>query len=401
MRVVHINEHLSWSGGVETYLLNLLPRLAEEGIEPHLVYAKGDASLLHSVATTASPEVAQFTPQAEQTGYAKTRQLLAEVAPDVVHIHRVFNLGVIRACLESVPTVLTSHDYTYLCPAGSFFHRRSKTICSKAAGLGCFLTTAFRHCLTPRPRIALAYYRRVSSVRHWRDSFQAVICPSDSVRERFLQTGFAPAKVRTIPYFCPLEAAQRPRPRPAKPTVLFVGRMRPIKGFDVFVQAIGLLGDAVHGLMVGDAGTETQRRIRSLAAAAGCGARLELRPWAAREEIRSLYEAATVFAFPSICPETLGIVGLEAMACGVPVVASDVGGVRQWLEDGRNGYLVPPKDPHALADAIRRMLSGEQRLGAMELAAIDTVRQRFLPEHHIAALLDVYGGASRPVANLV
>ncbi|MCR4411027.1 MAG: glycosyltransferase family 4 protein [Thermoguttaceae bacterium] len=389
MRILHLNEHLDWTGGVETYLLHLLPLLEAGGVEQHYAFAHGDASLVaraHHV-----PEIAEFGRKPEAAGHARVAALLEAIGPDVVHVHRVYNLGVLRACLDYGPTVVTCHDYLYLCPAASFFHRRTQTICNRRAGLGCFAVTALRHCMTPRPRYALAYYRRVRQFVAWKDRFAAVLCPSDSVRRRLLDHGFAAEKTRTLPYFCPLEPRDEPRPLPDRPTVLFLGRVRPIKGYDVFVRALGML-PGVRGILVGDITDGTAEKVASLASKAGCGDRLEMRPWARRDQVPGLFAETSVFAFPSICPETLGIVGLEAMASGVPVAASDVGGVRQWLRHEENGLLVPPKDPGALAGAIRQMLASPERLLAMGRAGLATVRDGFLPSQHIERLLAIYRG---------
>jgi glycosyltransferase involved in cell wall biosynthesis len=71
------------------------------------------------------------------------------------------------------------------------------------------------------------------------------------------------------------------------------------------------------------------------------------------------YRAADVFVLPSAGPEIFGIVNLEAMACGVPIVASKIGGVPDIVKDGENGLLVPPRDSEALADAIIYLLENE------------------------------------------
>ncbi len=395
MRVLHINEHLSWAGGVETYLLHLLPALEAEGCEPHYAFAQGDADLLPRAIRV--PEISGFSRRDESGGYTKMREILHRIRPQVVHIHRVYNRGVLRACLDDSPVVVTCHDYLYLCPAASFFHKRTQTICNRRAGAACFFITVLRHCLTPRPRYALAYYHRVRSFMHWKDRFTRVICPSESVRQRLLQHGFATEKAVTLPYFCPISPRAEPRPLPVRPTILFLGRIRPIKGYDIFIRCLGLIPEA-EGLMVGDLTPENRRRVLDLAKTAGCADRLTLRGWAAREEIAKLYDATSVFVFPSICPETLGIVGLEAMACGVPVVAADVGGVRQWLKHGENGFLVPPKDGAATADAVNRLLDSPELLLRMGRAGIETIKQQFLPEQHVQRLLQIYHAAkSRPV----
>ena len=387
MRVVHFNEHLAWTGGVETYLLHLLPLLESQGIDNTFVFARGDHTLAQR--TIHLPEISQFGNKWDRIGYEKTRELLNELRPDVAHIHRTYNLGVIRACLDFGPTVVTCHDYLYLCPAGSFFHRRTRTICRRKAGWGCLAVTILRHCMTLRPAYAVAYLRRVRQFTAWRDRFAFVLCPSDYVRSRLLELSFSPLRTVTLPYFCPISPLAEPRPLPPTPTVLFLGRIRPIKGVDVFVRALGLLPN-VKGLIVGDVKNGTRNAILTEARRCGCEDRLEVRPWAGRNEICSLFERVSIFGFPSIWPETLGIVGLEAMACGVPVVASDVGGVRQWLRHGINGLLVEANNPEAFADAVQELLGSPEQMMQMGRAGIATIRASYLPEHHVAKLSDIY-----------
>lgn len=390
MRILHLNEHLSWAGGVETYLLHLIPALAAAGLEQYYAYAQGEADL--SLRAIQVPEIAQFGREAEKAGYARTQEILRDRRPDLIHVHRVYNLGVMRACLEYGPVVVTCHDYLYLCPAASFFHRRTQSICQRRAGPACFAITLVKHCLTPRPRFAMGYYRRVRTFVRWKERFAAVLCPSESVRDRLLAHGFSAERTITLPYFCPVSARSEPRRMPDTPTILFLGRIRAIKGYDVFIRCLGLIPNA-KGLMVGDITPDSKRRVGELARAAGCEDRLTLRGWAARGEIAALFENTSVFIFPSIWPETLGIVGLEAMAAGVPVVASDVGGVRQWLRHGENGFLVPRKDAEATARATSRLLDSPDLMLQMGKAALETVRSGFLPEQHIRRLGEIYRSA--------
>lgn len=392
MKILHFNEHLSWAGGVETYLLNLLPLLEQAGHPQAIVYAQGDARLAsHAIHL---PELAHAGRRAERAGYRRTRDVLADERPDVVHVHSTHNTGVLRACLESVPTILHGHDYRFLCPASSMFYRRTQEICGRKCGPGCFTTTLTKHCLTPRPLPAVRSYRRVRFVARNAARFAQAIGPSESVRARFLQAGFAADRVTTLPYFCPLVPLDRPRPAPPRPTVLFIGRLRDIKGYRYFVQALGLLPADVRGTMIGDFTAERTAEVERLATAAGCRDRLQLRPWAKREEIRGVMSQASLLVFPSIWPETLGIVGLEALACGVPVVACDVGGVREWLLPERTGLLVPPKDAAALAAAVRRILASGELLDAMGRAGLELIRERFSTDAHVDGLERIYEQAA-------
>jgi len=168
-----------------------------------------------------------------------------------------------------------------------------------------------------------------------------------------------------------------------------MGRVRPIKGYDIFIKALGQLPN-VRGILVGDTGQDSRNIINLLARKWGCASRLVVRPWASRKEVPKLFCSSTVFVFSSILPETLGIVGLEAMACGVPVVASDVGGVRQWLRHGENGLLVPPRDYHALAESVKGLVNSPETLICMGKAGLETVRSGFLLEQHLERLMTIY-----------
>jgi glycosyltransferase involved in cell wall biosynthesis len=146
--------------------------------------------------------------------------------------------------------------------------------------------------------------------------------------------------------------------------------------------------------MVGDFNEETHRSVMALARSVGCDDRIELRPWAGRESISAAFEQATVFVFPSIWPETLGIVGLEALATGVPVVASDVGGVREWLLDGQTGYLVPPGDAGALAERVGELMASPDRNLAFGRNGIALIEKKFAMSVHTDRLEAIYRQAA-------
>ena len=388
MRLLHLNGHLDWKGGVEVYLLSLIPELEARSHKVVIGYAEGRPELV--TRANLLPELEHADARSRRAGYETAARLLEQSRPDAVHVHQTHNVGVIQACMERVPTMLHGHDYRYLCPASTFYQRRSQSICGRVAGPACFAVTVTRHCLTPRPRYALPYYHRVRWMSRQRAQFAHVVAPSAGCRERFLAAGFEAEQVTTLPYFCPIAPRAQPRPQPARETLLYIGRAGANKGYRYFVEALGRLSEQVRGVMVGNFSEAERAAVRALAAEAGCAQRLELRPWLGREGIAAAFAEASVFVFPSIWPETLGIVGLEALATGVPVVASDVGGVREWLHDGKTGYLVPPKSPAALAARARELIADHalnQRMGEEGIALI---RERFGMEHHVSRLEALY-----------
>ena len=157
---------------------------------------------------------------------------------------------------------------------------------------------------------------------------------------------------------------------------------------------LGRLSEPVRGVMVGSISEAVRGELTALARRHGCAERLELRGWASREEVLALLDETSVFVFPSLWPETMGIVGVEALSRGVPVVASDVGGVREWCVDGETGFVVPPKDAAAMADRIERLVSDEQRLQAFGERGLTLVREKFLPHQHVDQLVEWYQRAA-------
>lgn len=162
-------------------------------------------------------------------------------------------------------------------------------------------------------------------------------------------------------------------------TVLFVGRIDPIKGIDVWFRAMALVVEenpALRGhlcvcLVGGDVDEEAPpdteiARLQALKEELGIGDLVTFLGRRSQEALPYYYATADVVVMPSLY-ESFGMVALEAMACGTPVVASDVGGLSFVVRDGETGYLVPENDPYILAATIGCLLRDPQlrrRLGA-------------------------------------
>jgi glycosyltransferase involved in cell wall biosynthesis len=388
MKILHLNEHLDYSGGIETYLLSLIPLLRKRDICSVVAYASGRGELVEHAAKV--PSLKSTGRSADREGYAAISSLIAAEKPDVIHVHNIHNVGALSAALDLTPTVLTAHDYRYICPNSNLFYARTQQICQRTCGLGCFTTTLRHHCLTPRPGFALKYYRRVRWAMANAKRFGHVIAPSGYVAERFERSGFDRERITVSPYFCPIDPLQEPLAAPTNPTMLFIGRFRELKGYETFIRALGQLPKNVNGLMVGDYSEIDRAMVQRIATESGCVDRLQLEGWASRDAIRNVYARATVMVFPSLWAETLGIVGLEALACGVPVVASDVGGVREWLHDQATGLLVQPNDPAFLAKAVGSIVNSPSMRDAMGRRGIQLIRDKFSAEKHCDRLTGLY-----------
>lgn len=182
-----------------------------------------------------------------------------------------------------------------------------------------------------------------------------------------------------------------------------VAQLSPWKGQDTAIEALKILcarGVDAHLLLIGSAkfvASATRfdneayvARLRALVAEAGLEGRVS---WLGeREDVPELIRALDVLLLPS-WEEPFGRALIEAMALGVPVVSTDVGGPPEIVEDGREGYLVSPRDPHAWAAAVMRIAERPELASAMGRAGRLRVKRSFTVERHVEEMLAVYARA--------
>lgn len=157
------------------------------------------------------------------------------------------------------------------------------------------------------------------------------------------------------------------------PLVLFVGRIQPLKGVDIAIEALAQLSDPTSTLMIvggasGIEGDAEVARIHGLIDSLALRERVVFVEPQPHYALSTYYRAADVLVMPSRS-ESFGLVALEAAACGIPVVAAAVGGLRTLVKDGVTGYLIEDRDPALYAAAIDRVLSDPAHAGALGAAA--------------------------------
>jgi starch synthase len=306
--------------------------------------------------------------------------MVAAVEADVVHSHTWYaNLaGHLSALLHGIPHMMTVHSLEPLRPW-------------KAEQLG--------------GGYALSSWCERVAV----ESAAAVVAVSEGMRADVLSAypAVPPARVHVIRNGIDT-AEYAPDPDtdvldaygvdPARPSVIFVGRVTRQKGLPVLLRAGAALdAGAQLVLCAGQADTpELAAEVEGLAAelrAARSGV-IWIPEMLPRRAVIQLLSHSTVFACPSLY-EPLGIVNLEAMACGTAVVASAVGGIPEVVSDGETGLLVPPDDPAALAGALNALLRDPARADALGRAG----RERAVTEfgwHAVAQqTADLYAALAR------
>lgn len=219
----------------------------------------------------------------------------------------------------------------------------------------------------------------------------------DEVRE-LTRMGVLRSRVSVIPsgvnerLFAPIGPVA-PR-NPDRPRILTVGRLVERKGFQDVIRAMRMVPEAECVVVGGPpadrlADDPQARRLLAIAESCRVADRVRLVGAVPKEEMPAWYRSADLLvAAPWY--EPFGLTPLEAMACGVPVVATAVGGLRDTVVHGRTGDLVPPRDPSALGVAVQRLLDDQVRRFAYAAAALERVRERYTWPGTAAALDAVY-----------
>jgi glycosyltransferase involved in cell wall biosynthesis len=221
-----------------------------------------------------------------------------------------------------------------------------------------------------------------------------LIAVSHSIRQRLIdEDGVVPSRITVIPNALPLSPHTRatgeedpvrllPR-RDRAPRIGVVARLQPEKGVGVFLQAAAQLvqqGLTATFVVTGDG--PQRNELEALARRLGLQRHVEF--LGSRPDGPAIISQLQVLVVPSVANEGTMLVVLEALAAGVPIVATDVGGIREQIEHGREGLIVPPNDAAALTAAMARLLQDP----ALARGLADAGRERLRSSHSFDVMLD-------------
>ena len=214
------------------------------------------------------------------------------------------------------------------------------------------------------------------------------VAVSEAVKQLWCQSdGIDPARVKVVPNGVPvpkIPVGQGTRSEPGRLRIGTVGRLSHEKGMDVLIEAFALVKAQLPQaelLLVGD-GAE-RPRLEGMVVERGLTD--SVRFLGIRDDVPSLMTSFDIFVLPSRS-EGLPLAILEAMAAGLPIVATNVGGVSEAVQDGKMGFLLPPEEPKALADAIIKLAGDEELRSSLgRLACV-----RFNEQYELSFMVNSY-----------
>lgn len=339
--------------------------------------------------------------------FSAKKRVQAEIAkfqPDVVHVHNFFPLwspAVYDACQEAKVAVLqTLHNYRLLCAAGLLF--RDGKVCEDCLGK-LFTWPGVVHRCYRGSRVGSAVLATMQAVHRargtWKERVNLYIALTEFARHKFIEAGLPADKIVVKPNFLLSkneEISSVPKLQETKENyALFVGRLSPEKGIDTMLAAWRLkasngLGQKVQNFLgslkiVGDGPLADQ-----VAMAAQEIPGVEWLGRQPQEQVQKLMQNAKMLVFPSVWYEGFPMVIVEALALGLPVVASNLGSLSSLVDSGRTGLHFRPGDADDLAAKVEWAIAHPQELGQMGREARAEFEAHYTAEANYRQLMEIY-----------
>jgi glycosyltransferase involved in cell wall biosynthesis len=384
LKILHITETFAPLGGAELYMISQIALLEEAGVENVVVYWNEHPQTF----PTGNYPVYHVT-ESEAERPAGIEAIIKEVRPTIIYLHTVRNPAVVAAAARMGTTIAYIHDFEPVCPGLAKFYRRGQRICTRPYGLGCVPMIYLQRCASAKH--PLSVYRIMQAPPRYLAAYKQVgkvLVGSSYMKDLLVQNGLEAERITILPYFFHMPGRTTPVPLGVDdPRLLFVGRLEEEKGLAFLLRALARLSRPYRLLVAGEG--SGQKGYEALAQKLGIAGQVDFLGWLSPEEIKRVYEKVVCLVFPSIWPEPFGMVGIEAFYNSRPVIAFDVGGVSDWLQDGWNGYLIPPQDVEQLAGCIERLLEKPGLASQMGSNGYRFVEDHYGVEQHLAQLMAV------------
>ena len=374
--ILYVSEYGGFLGGIEQYVFQTTRWLRETGYRLELLYrttadeSERYLSAFHAVDTD-------------------LKRLSAK--PDLIMMHRIWDAAMTKEVMERYGSrvALTVHDHELYCPRRYYYTPFGRTNCSRAYSPlrcgACGMMVSPRHWTngfcTMLQRNFVDFRQRFQLAR----LVPQLVVLSDFMRENLVRNGFQNERITVLPpaIEIPHDAVMPDAThfKSSPPRIGFVGQLIRGKGADIYLEvleAVKKRGIGFQGVIVGkgpDRGM-LEEKIRNM------NVNVQMVGFATKPQ--EWYSRCDLLLLPFRWQEPFGLVGAEAAANAVPVIASDVGGVRSWMKPGETGLAIPPGDVSAFADAVCRLLDNPSLCARFGYAARDFAMEHFALQHFLS-----------------
>ncbi|GAB4497624.1 MAG: glycosyltransferase [Anaerolineales bacterium] len=320
--------------------------------------------------------------------YRALRTLVERERPDVAHIHNVFPLfspSVYRALDDAgIPMVQTIHNFRFLCPNGLFYTHGQ--ICERCAHGNTLHAVRYR-CYRQSGTLSGLYALSIGAHRAAGtfNRIDRVVALTEFGATKLKQYRlFEPQKISVLGNFLPDPLPQPVFDKSGTAYIAYLGRISPEKGLQTLLQASALYPQIpVKIAGGGEALAALQQSARHLP-------QVDFVGYLQGDEKITFLQNALLVVMPSTCYEMFGITALEAMACGTPVVASNLGGLASLIDHNHTGLLFSPANASSLTQQIQLLHQNPRYATQLAKAARQYLEKNFTAGEHLKQLVAIY-----------
>ncbi|MGI8966841.1 MAG: glycosyltransferase family 4 protein [Limisphaerales bacterium] len=374
MRLLFVHERFGAWGGAEVNLHTTAVELKRRG---------HSLGILHGPPTGKEEAAWQKTFSdryliKKENNSEMAKETLRRFQPDLVYVHKMDDLEVLETLVESgAPLVRMVHDHEMYCMRSYKYHYLSRKICVRPATPFCiFPCGAFvaRNRGEGFPLKYVSYTRKKKELR-LNQQFNRLIAVSDYVRQELLRNGFNDRKIEIQSPVPPMGDPSLRSTFSERNLIIYVGQIVRGKGVDILLESLALIKTPFECIILGE-GTH-RNYCEQLSARLGLDKKVRFAGFVPQEELKNYYRECTVVAVSSVWPEPFATVGTEVMRYGIPVVAFDAGGIKDWLHHGENGYLVPWMNRTEYAARLEELLKNKTRARELGARGFKLVSERY------------------------
>lgn len=385
MRVLFAHNYYQQSGGEDAVVANEQRILSQHAHDVRLFSVSND----DIAGTWMKLKTAWQTPYAP-AGRERLRDQIVDFRPEIVHVHNFFPLltpAIYDACREArVPVVQTLHNYRTIC-AGSQLMRNGRP-CEDCVGASPY--KAVLHKCYRDSRLGSFAVARMIGVHNrkdtWRKKVDQFIALTEFARSRFVDGGLPAEKISVKPNFVADPETSGKGDGSNREGALFVGRLSAEKGVGTLLQAWKSIDVSLAIAGDGPLAEPLRETVTGMSSARWLG---RLSPENVTEAMRS----AELLIMPSEWYEGFPMVLVEAFSCGLPVIASRLGGMAEIIEDGVTGLHFTPGDAEDLTNKVRWAAAHPKEMRAMGRQARQTYEQKYTPDVNYTQLMAIYEAA--------
>ncbi len=363
MRVLHVHERAGFYGGVEQILHDIAAGLGERGLPQ---------GLLHNDRAPRRSYLEAFADSGTDAA------LIERFRPDVLLLHKVGDAARVAQLAAQVPAARMVHDHDLVCLRRHKYFPIGNRACDRPAGGACYSHLCFVQQRHRRLPVAFKGIGGVKAAIAAHAGVRRFIVGSRWMRDELRINGLPAAHIRVVPPVPRALGSCERQPPSHLPEILYVGPVMRSKGVDLLLHALTQVQGHWHASVVGTG--DYLEACKALAINLDVAHRITFTGWVDHATLEGYYARAAVTVVPSRWPEPFGMVGIEAMARGRPVVGFAVGGIPDWLEHEVTGLLAPEADTRALGRHLSHLLAEPELAAKLGVRAAARVRERYHPD---------------------